>query len=115
MISLVAVAEVLKERQRQRDEWERQREEAAQRRAQELRRTEEEKRRLESLRGAARRWDEANRLQAYLVAVRDAAGPEPSAELAAWLKWAEEYALREAREPLHPDGTEERGLWRARA
>jgi hypothetical protein len=102
MVALVAVADALKERERLHAEWRRQQAEAALRRAEERMRSEREARRVEQFRAAARRWDEANRLGAYLAALRDIMGPEPSDEIVRWLGWAEDYAARAASEALSP-------------
>lgn len=104
MVSLVAVAEAIGEQKRQRLEWQRRLYERTLAKAEDRRRIEQEKRRIDELRTAARRWEEANRLRAYVAAARDTVGPEPTAEATAWLSWAEHYATHALSEALLPSG-----------
>jgi hypothetical protein len=83
-------------------EWRRQQEEAALRRAEAKMREEKEAKRTERFLAAARRWDEANRLGAYLSAFREAMGPEQSEETVRWLAWAKEYAEQATSKALSP-------------
>jgi hypothetical protein len=104
MVALVAVAEALKERERIHAEWRRQQEEAALRRAEERMQAERQAQLVDQFRAAARQWDEANRLGAYLAAFQEVMGPEPCDETVQWLAWAEDYAARAASEALLPSG-----------
>ncbi len=90
-----SIEELRAEVERRKREWDeavRRREEAERRRQSEERRRANELARLNSLKGEAAGWEEAERIRAYLAAVRSrmqlGGGIEPGGDLERWLTWA---------------------------
>ena len=92
VVSVVAVAEVKKERTLRLARQRREREEARRLRLAEERRSEAEAARGRVLEQEAGAWSRAGQIRAYLEAVLHAASEPPGDELAAWLTWARRYA-----------------------